>query len=195
MNSTTPQTQETNALKTTDRIITIVPNLNEVDINVDIFFSKFKVNMEYGFDVEAFSDFEFVVSRNLSNNLFCQNYMEFHNSDSTTKRRVGKYKNETYKVDVKNIIKENTYFKKDCKKLFNEKYDMNNNIYEYSNLDTNFLILKAYTINDFQNEYCLVYLQREKVFNGPNKKIVGRTSVLEIFNKESKEEIINFLAN
>ena len=72
---------------------------------------------------------------------------------------------------------------------------MNNNIYEYSNLDTNFLILKAYTINDFQNEYCLVYLQREKVFNGPNKKIVGRTSVLEIFNKESKEEIINFLAN
>lgn len=195
MNSITPQTQETNNLKTTDRIITIVPNLNEVDINIDIFFSKFKVNMEYGFDVEAFSDFEFVVSRNLSNNLFCQNYMEFHNSDSTTKRRVGKYKNETYKVDVKNIIKENTYFKKDCKKLFNEKYDMNNNIYEYSNLDTNYLILKAYTLNDFQNEYCLVYLQREKVFNGPNKKILGRTSVLEIFNKESKEEIINFLAN
>ena len=72
---------------------------------------------------------------------------------------------------------------------------MNNNIYEYSDLDKNHLILKSYTLNQFPDDYCIIYLEREKVFNGPNKKIVGRTSVLEIFNKNTKEEIINFLAN
>jgi hypothetical protein len=195
MNTNTSETNQIDTLKTSDRIITVVPTLNEIDINIDIFFSKFKVNMEYGFEAEQFSDFEFVVSRNLSNNLFCQKYMKFESTDSTTKRRVGKFKNETYKIDVKNILKENNYYKSDCKKIFNEKYDMNNNTYEYSDLDKNHLILKAHTINEFQNEYCLVYLEREKVFDGPNKKIVSRTSVLEIFNKESKEEIINFLAN
>ena len=111
-NNTIMNTVETlkntdNNLTNSDRIITVVPSLNQVDINVDIFFSKFKVNMEYGFDVDSFEDFEFVVSRNLSNNLFCQKYMKFQNDTGTTKRRVGKYKNETYKIDVKNILCEN----------------------------------------------------------------------------------------